>query len=67
MRIAKSITELRKQVHDELRVQHPEWVLPNGESPKCEAYEARLLELLHALMSKNAATPSSLLALCDRR
>jgi hypothetical protein len=29
-----------------LRSQHPEWVLPNGECPKCDAYEARLMELL---------------------
>src|SRR4029077_15184099 len=25
-------TELRQQIHDELRIQHPEWVEPNGES-----------------------------------
>ena len=26
-------TELRQQVHNDLRIQHPEWVEPNGESP----------------------------------
>jgi hypothetical protein len=26
-------TELRQQIHDDLRIQHPEWVEPNGESP----------------------------------
>jgi hypothetical protein len=26
--------------------QHPEWVEPNGESPKCDFYEARLMEEL---------------------
>ena len=41
-------TELRQQIHDDLRVQHPEWVEPNGESPVCEFYEARLMELLDA-------------------
>ena len=40
-------TELRRQIHDDLRVQHPEWVKPNGESPMCDFYEARLMELLH--------------------
>jgi hypothetical protein len=41
-------TELRQQIHD-LRIQHPEWVQPNGESPMCDAYEARLMELLDTL------------------
>ena len=39
-------TELRQQIHDDLRIQHPEWVEPNGESPVCDFYEARLMELL---------------------
>jgi len=25
-------TELRQQIHGDLRIQHPEWVEPNGES-----------------------------------
>ena len=41
-------TELRQQIHDDLRIQHPEWILPNGESPMCDSYEARLRELLDA-------------------
>ena len=40
--------DLRKQIHDDLRIQHPEWIQPNGESPLCDAYEARLIELLDA-------------------
>jgi len=40
-------TELRHQIHDDLRIQHPEWVEPDGESPMCDFYEARLMELLH--------------------
>ena len=38
-------TELRQQIHDDLRIQHPEWAEPNGESPMCDFYEARLMEL----------------------
>jgi hypothetical protein len=38
--------ELRQQIHDDLRIQHPEWVQPNGESRMCDAYEARLMGLL---------------------
>ena len=40
-------TELRQQIHDDLRIQHPEWVQPNGECPLCDSYEARLIELLY--------------------
>ena len=39
-------TELRQRIHDDLRIQHPEWVEPNGESPMCDSYETRLRELL---------------------
>ena len=42
-------TELRQQIHDDLRLQHPEWVQPNGESPICDSYDARLMELIDAL------------------
>ena len=45
--------DLRKQMHDDLRMQHPEWVQPNGESPMCDSYEARLLELLEAITQGN--------------
>ncbi len=41
-------TELRQQIHDDLRIQHPEWSESNGESPMCDSYEARLMELLLA-------------------
>ena len=46
MRISNSIAELRQQIRDDLRVQHPEWVEPNGGCPKCDSYESRLAELL---------------------
>jgi hypothetical protein len=39
-------TELRQQIHDDLRVQHPEWIQPDGKSPMCDSYEARLMRLL---------------------
>jgi hypothetical protein len=38
--------ELRQQIHNDLRLQHPEWIQPDGESPICDFYEARLMELL---------------------
>jgi hypothetical protein len=40
------VCALLQQIHDDLRIQHPEWVQPNGESPTCDSYEARLMELL---------------------
>jgi len=49
---AHTYTELRQQIHVDLRSQHPEWIQPNGESPMCDAYEARLVELLDPLTRK---------------
>jgi hypothetical protein len=48
MRISNSIAELRQQIRHDLRVQHPEWVEPNGGCPKCDSYESRLAELLES-------------------
>jgi hypothetical protein len=45
----QTYNELRQQIHDDLRFQHPEWVQPNGESPICDSYESRLMELLTCL------------------
>jgi hypothetical protein len=42
--------DLQKQIHDDLRIQHPEWVQPNGESPMCDSYEARLMKTLDVLI-----------------
>ena len=42
-------TELQQQIHDDLRIQHPEWVKSNGECPMCDSYESRLTEMLGAL------------------
>ena len=46
-------TELRQRIHDDLRLQHPDWVQPNGESPICDSYEARLMELIDAFTGTN--------------
>jgi hypothetical protein len=47
-------TELRQQIHDDLRVQHPEWVQSDGKSPMCDSYEARLMALLNSLTQKES-------------
>ena len=49
MRVSNSITELRQQIHDDLRIQHPEWIEPNGDCPECDFYETRLMEELDTL------------------
>jgi hypothetical protein len=41
-----TVAELQRQIHDDLRRQHPEWIEPGGESPMCDFYEARLRRLL---------------------
>ena len=47
-------TELRQQIHDDLRIQHPEWIEPNGKSPMCDSYEARLMEQLDTLTRRGS-------------
>jgi hypothetical protein len=44
----RTYAELLQKIHNDLRIQHPEWIQPNGESPLCDSYEARLMELLGA-------------------
>jgi hypothetical protein len=46
--------ELRQQIHDDLRIQHPEWIGSNGESPMCDSYESRLMELLDSFTPKGS-------------
>jgi hypothetical protein len=41
-----SYRDLQRQIHDDLRLQHPDWVEPNGDCPTCDSYESRLAELL---------------------
>jgi hypothetical protein len=45
----RSYAELRALVRASLRVQHPEWIQPNGESPICDEYDARLADLLSGI------------------
>ena len=52
MKVSNSIAELRQQIHEDLRTQHPEWIEPTGECPKCNEHEARLRELLDTLTRK---------------
>ena len=50
-------TELQQQIHGDLRIQHPEWVKPNGESPKCDSYDACLTEMLDTLTRRGSNRP----------
>ena len=54
--------DLRKQIHNDLRIQHPEWVQPNGESPMCDSYEARLMKTLDVLTRQRPSISYD----CDR-
>jgi hypothetical protein len=47
-------TELQEQIHDDLRMQHPEWVKPNGECPACDSYESRLTKMLDTLARRGS-------------
>jgi hypothetical protein len=53
-----SYTQLQQQIHDALRVQHPDWVEPNGNSTTCDSYESRLAEMLGLSHRTDSAIPS---------
>jgi hypothetical protein len=57
MRVPNSIAQLRQQIHDDLRIQHPEWIEPNGECPECDFYEARLMEELDIFTRRGSEEP----------
>jgi hypothetical protein len=42
----RSYGELRELIRISLRIQHPEWVKSDGNSPTCDFYDARFAELL---------------------
>ena len=48
--------ELKEQIHEDLRSQHPEWVEPTGECPECDEHEARLKELLETMAPGDSCT-----------
>jgi hypothetical protein len=47
-------TDLRQQIHNDLRIKYPEWVEPNGESTMCDSYDMRLLEQLNTLTRRGS-------------
>src|SRR5712675_3675959 len=47
-------TELQQQIHDDLRIQHPEWIAPSGESPMCDSYETCLTKMLDTLTRRGS-------------
>jgi hypothetical protein len=55
-----SYRELQQQIHQDLRVQHPEWIQPNGDCPMCDSYESRLAELLNHSKRANVAGKTTL-------
>ena len=56
-------SRLLQQIHNDLRIQHPDWVEPNGESPICDSYEARLMAQLEALARQGANEPDRALSI----
>jgi hypothetical protein len=43
--------QLQREVRDALLAQHPEWILPNGDCPTCDAYDERFAELLNVSLA----------------
>jgi len=50
-----TVAELQRQIHDDLRRQHPEWIEPSGESSMCDFYEERLSQLLETCARSSPA------------
>jgi hypothetical protein len=48
-----SYSDLQQQIHEDLRIQHPDWVAADGNCPTCDAYESRLAELLRLAERSN--------------
>jgi hypothetical protein len=57
-----TFADLLKQIRNDLRVQNPDWIHSNGESPMCDSYEARLRKLLAASIGNG---PSDISAVPD--
>jgi hypothetical protein len=55
-----SFGDLQQQIHQDLRVQHPDWIEPNGDCPRCDSYESRLADLLGLSHTPNAVRMSGL-------
>lgn len=51
--------QLKQQIHDALRVQHPDWIDSNGSCPMCDSYDSRLAELLGLCNQTNSVIPSA--------
>ena len=41
--------QLQREMHDALRAQQPDWILPSGDCPTCDSYDARFAHLLQLL------------------
>jgi hypothetical protein len=50
----RTYTDLLQQIRNDLRIQHPEWIQPDGDSPMCDSYEACLMELLAASIGRGS-------------
>jgi hypothetical protein len=60
-----SYRDLQQQIHNDLRIQHPEWIRPNGDCPTCDSYESRLAELLGLTQLSKAMQPAPFLGHAD--
>jgi hypothetical protein len=49
----RTYAELQEQLHRDLLAQHPEWIEPNGECPKCDNYDRRFAELISFFRTGN--------------
>jgi len=58
--------QLQREMHEALLSQHPEWILPNGDCPTCDAYDDRFAELLNVSLATGRSLSSHPRNLDDR-
>jgi hypothetical protein len=53
-----SYIQPQQQIHHAFRVQHSDWVEPNGNCPTCDSYESRLADVPGLSPQANSAIPN---------
>jgi hypothetical protein len=57
MKMPEAYLQLQRDIHDALRVQHPEWIQSNGDCPIGDCYDERFSEMLwHDAQTRSAIT-----------
>ena len=51
--------QLQREMHDALRAQHPDWILPNGDCPTCDSYDGAIRGAAHCFIGNRTRSCAS--------